>query len=140
MYKKVDTGREGERVYLLEIAGNRRFFYWMQDKDSDKDEVGMHACIRHDLNRHRQPNRVVLQLLSVCFSSSSRVQQGRGAWYRQARLCISADSCLVYAAVSRAKSHLVLSQQLNTTTVLQYFCSLFHVPSTRPCQQFTTTD
>lgn len=39
MYKKVDTGREGERVYLMEIAGNRRFFYWMQDKDADKDEV-----------------------------------------------------------------------------------------------------
>lgn len=40
VYKKVDTGREGERVYLMEIAGNRRFFYWMQDKDADKDEVG----------------------------------------------------------------------------------------------------
>lgn len=39
VYKKVDTGREGERVYLMEIAGNRRFFYWMQDKDADKDEV-----------------------------------------------------------------------------------------------------
>lgn len=39
VYKKIDTGREGERVYLMEIAGNRRFFYWMQDKDSDKDEV-----------------------------------------------------------------------------------------------------
>ncbi|CAN0417128.1 unnamed protein product, partial [Ectocarpus sp. 12 AP-2014] len=41
VYKKVDTGREGERVYLMEIAGNRRFFYWMQDKDSDKDEENM---------------------------------------------------------------------------------------------------
>lgn len=39
VYKKVDTGREGERVYLMEIAGNRRLFYWMQDKDADKDEV-----------------------------------------------------------------------------------------------------
>lgn len=38
-YKKVDTGREGERVYLLEIGGNRRFFYWMQDKSLEKDEV-----------------------------------------------------------------------------------------------------
>ncbi|CAM9947805.1 unnamed protein product [Pylaiella littoralis] len=41
VYKKVDTGREGERVYLMEIAGNRRFFYWMQDKDADKDEENM---------------------------------------------------------------------------------------------------
>lgn len=40
MYKKIDTGREGERVYLMEIAGNRRLFYWMQEKDADKDEVG----------------------------------------------------------------------------------------------------
>lgn len=39
MYKKVDTGREGDRVFLLEIAGNRRFFFWMQDKSADKDEV-----------------------------------------------------------------------------------------------------
>eukprot|EP00904_Undaria_pinnatifida_P012348 jgi/Undpi1/8243/HiC_scaffold_25.g10713.m1 len=41
VYKKVDTGREGERVFLMEIAGNRRFFYWMQDKDADKDEENM---------------------------------------------------------------------------------------------------
>lgn len=48
VYKKVDTGREGERVYLMEIAGNRRFFYWMQDKDADKDEVSVmkeHRCL-----------------------------------------------------------------------------------------------
>lgn len=45
VYKKVDTGREGERVYLMEIAGNRRFFYWMQDKDADKDEVRACACV-----------------------------------------------------------------------------------------------
>lgn len=55
MYKKVDTGREGERVYLMEIAGNRRFFYWMQDKDSDKDEVGMRACNRSKRNRQPEP-------------------------------------------------------------------------------------
>ena len=41
VYKKVDTGREGERVFLMEIAGNRRFFYWMQDKDADKDEASI---------------------------------------------------------------------------------------------------
>lgn len=41
VYKKVDTGREGERVFILEIAGNRRFFYWMQDKSPDKDEVSV---------------------------------------------------------------------------------------------------
>lgn len=41
VYKKVDTGHEGERVFILEIAGNRRFFYWMQDKSSDKDEVSI---------------------------------------------------------------------------------------------------
>ncbi|CAN0103318.1 unnamed protein product, partial [Scytosiphon promiscuus] len=41
VYKKIDTGREGERVFLMEIAGNRRFFYWMQDKDVEKDEENM---------------------------------------------------------------------------------------------------
>ena len=39
VYKKVNTGTDGDRVYLMEIAGNRRFFYWMQDKNSEKDEV-----------------------------------------------------------------------------------------------------
>ena len=46
MYKKVDTGREGERVFLMEIAGNRRFFYWMQDRDSVKDEARGFAALR----------------------------------------------------------------------------------------------
>lgn len=33
-YQKVDTGREGDRVYLLEYGStsNRRYFFWMQDK------------------------------------------------------------------------------------------------------------
>lgn len=39
VYKKVDTGREGDRVYIMEIGGDRRFFYWMQDKSPTKDEV-----------------------------------------------------------------------------------------------------
>ncbi|CAM9920523.1 unnamed protein product [Ascophyllum nodosum] len=41
VYKKVNTGTDGDRVYLMEIAGNRRFFYWMQDKNSEKDEENM---------------------------------------------------------------------------------------------------
>ena len=33
-YQKVDTGREGDRVYLLEYGSHsdRRYFFWMQDK------------------------------------------------------------------------------------------------------------
>lgn len=38
VYKRVDTGREGDRVFLMEIVGVRSFF-WMQDKSPDKDEV-----------------------------------------------------------------------------------------------------
>ena len=45
VYRKVDTGREGERVFLMEIAGNRRFFYWMQDKDPEKDEASILCCM-----------------------------------------------------------------------------------------------
>lgn len=58
VYKKVDTGREGERVYLMEIADNRRLFYWMQDKDADKDEVC--GCFRH-----RSFQRFSLPVVSV---------------------------------------------------------------------------
>lgn len=41
VYKKVDTGTEGERVFILELAGNQRYMYWMQDKSSDKDEASI---------------------------------------------------------------------------------------------------
>jgi hypothetical protein len=38
-FSKVNTGREGDRVYLLQWRGQqRRFFFWMQDKDASKDE------------------------------------------------------------------------------------------------------
>jgi Proteasome complex subunit Rpn13 ubiquitin receptor len=36
-FKKVDTGKAGDRVYVLQIKGSsRRFLYWMQDKSADK--------------------------------------------------------------------------------------------------------
>lgn len=36
---KVNTGREGDRVYLLQYNNStRRFFFWMQNKDSSKDD------------------------------------------------------------------------------------------------------
>ena len=33
------TGRDGERVYVLQFEQNpsRRFFFWLQDKDSAED-------------------------------------------------------------------------------------------------------
>lgn len=44
-FQKVDTGRQDDRVYLLEYkdkdnkdAEPKRKFFWMQDKNSDKDE------------------------------------------------------------------------------------------------------
>ena len=37
VYKKVKTGRDGDRVYLFQID-NLRFFFWMQDKDAVADE------------------------------------------------------------------------------------------------------
>lgn len=37
--KKVTTGREGDRVYVLQYTGSHhRHFFWMQDKNGDKDE------------------------------------------------------------------------------------------------------
>jgi 26S proteasome regulatory subunit N13 len=38
-FSRVDTGREGDRVYLLQYKNSaRRFFFWMQHKDSSRDE------------------------------------------------------------------------------------------------------
>eukprot|EP00499_Haloplacidia_sp_CaronLabIsolate_P002637 CAMPEP_0196782154 /NCGR_PEP_ID=MMETSP1104-20130614/10829_1 /TAXON_ID=33652 /ORGANISM="Cafeteria sp., Strain Caron Lab Isolate" /LENGTH=374 /DNA_ID=CAMNT_0042152385 /DNA_START=43 /DNA_END=1167 /DNA_ORIENTATION=- len=37
-FEKVDTGREGDRVYILQYRNSaRRFFYWMQEPDASKD-------------------------------------------------------------------------------------------------------
>jgi len=47
-YKKVDTGREDDRVYMLEWTGSsRRFFFWMQDKDDSKDAENMAKINEH---------------------------------------------------------------------------------------------
>ncbi|CAM9201467.1 unnamed protein product, partial [Heterosigma akashiwo] len=38
VFKRVKTGKEEDRVYLLQYKGSdRRFFFWMQDKDGAKD-------------------------------------------------------------------------------------------------------
>ncbi|KAJ0407388.1 hypothetical protein ATCC90586_000095 [Pythium insidiosum] len=38
-FNKVNTGREGDRVYLLQYKNSsRRFFFWMQHKDASRDE------------------------------------------------------------------------------------------------------
>lgn len=51
-YTKVDTGREGDRVYLLQFgkSKDRRYFYWMQENDiknSDEEncvKINMYMC------------------------------------------------------------------------------------------------
>jgi Proteasome complex subunit Rpn13 ubiquitin receptor len=41
-FKKVDTGKAGDRVYVLQIKGSsRRFLYWMQDKSADKVSLAL---------------------------------------------------------------------------------------------------
>mmetsp|Transcript_6039 Transcript_6039/g.9028 ORF Transcript_6039/g.9028 Transcript_6039/m.9028 type:complete len:291 (+) Transcript_6039:33-905(+) len=37
-FKKVNTGREGDRVYMLKFSPTQRYMYWMQDKSNEKDE------------------------------------------------------------------------------------------------------
>lgn len=38
-FKKVNTGRAGDRVYMLKWRlGDRRLMFWMQDKSDEKDE------------------------------------------------------------------------------------------------------
>jgi len=48
-FTEVPTGREGDRIYLLQYANNddRRFFYWMQDKFVE----GGDDQIRRDVNK-----------------------------------------------------------------------------------------
>lgn len=53
IYKKVNTGREDDRVFLMEIGGNHRLFYWMQDKNAEKDEVSG-PTVNNDCDGHRQ--------------------------------------------------------------------------------------
>jgi Proteasome complex subunit Rpn13 ubiquitin receptor len=44
-FKKVDTGKAGDRVYVLQIKGSsRRFLYWMQDKSADKVSMALARC------------------------------------------------------------------------------------------------
>jgi len=40
-FERIDTGKEGERVYLLQTPNSEdsRLFFWMQDKDVETDEV-----------------------------------------------------------------------------------------------------
>lgn len=38
-FKKVKTGREQDRVYMLKyMSGGQRLMYWMQNKSTEKDE------------------------------------------------------------------------------------------------------
>lgn len=39
VFKKVNTGREHDRVYMLQyVTGNQRHMYWMQEKSPEHDE------------------------------------------------------------------------------------------------------
>ena len=51
-FEKIDTGREGDRVFSLQFTANRsrRFFFWMQDKDASKDEERV-ASVNAHINR-----------------------------------------------------------------------------------------
>ncbi len=47
-WTKVDTGKSQDRVYLLHVKGSgRRFFYWLQDKNKEKDEENAQEGVKH---------------------------------------------------------------------------------------------
>eukprot|EP00571_Detonula_confervacea_P016957 CAMPEP_0172302744 /NCGR_PEP_ID=MMETSP1058-20130122/4404_1 /TAXON_ID=83371 /ORGANISM="Detonula confervacea, Strain CCMP 353" /LENGTH=443 /DNA_ID=CAMNT_0013013337 /DNA_START=45 /DNA_END=1376 /DNA_ORIENTATION=+ len=47
-FERVETGRDGDRVYLLQCGDNAdaRHFFWMQDKDTEPDED---ICVKVNL-------------------------------------------------------------------------------------------
>ena len=63
--KKINTGREGDRVYLLKWNNvNRKHMYWMQDKKPDKDDENITKFNDFARNPNQPaPNRYILILL-----------------------------------------------------------------------------
>lgn len=56
LFQKVSTGRETDRVYLLQYkTSSRRFFFWMQDKADDKDQENA-SKLNEYMNNPPQPN------------------------------------------------------------------------------------
>jgi hypothetical protein len=59
--QKVDTGRPGDRVYLLtfKTSASRRLFFWMQEPDASKDEERVKEVNRlmNDVNSLSNPVR-----------------------------------------------------------------------------------
>eukprot|EP00581_Thalassiosira_minuscula_P016346 CAMPEP_0183712120 /NCGR_PEP_ID=MMETSP0737-20130205/7354_1 /TAXON_ID=385413 /ORGANISM="Thalassiosira miniscula, Strain CCMP1093" /LENGTH=525 /DNA_ID=CAMNT_0025940699 /DNA_START=119 /DNA_END=1696 /DNA_ORIENTATION=- len=45
-FERVETGRDGDRVYLLQCGSENRHFFWMQDKDTAPDED---LCVKVNL-------------------------------------------------------------------------------------------
>mmetsp|Transcript_32595 Transcript_32595/g.68864 ORF Transcript_32595/g.68864 Transcript_32595/m.68864 type:complete len:601 (+) Transcript_32595:74-1876(+) len=45
-FERVETGRDGDRVYLLQSGSENRHFFWMQDKDAGPDED---LCVKVNL-------------------------------------------------------------------------------------------
>lgn len=42
VFKRVQTGREGDRIYMLHcISGNQRILFWMQEKEDKNDAENM---------------------------------------------------------------------------------------------------
>ena len=54
--KKVNTGRENDRVYLLKWNNHtRKFMFWMQDKNGDKDEENCNKFNEFARNPNQPP-------------------------------------------------------------------------------------
>jgi len=79
-FEKMETGREGDRCYVLQFQAqeNRRFFFWMQQKDDGDDETNvkkMNDFMNGNDSTHLAPATVTSTVAESSSSSGAMQNQ-----------------------------------------------------------------
>jgi Proteasome complex subunit Rpn13 ubiquitin receptor len=92
--KKVTTGKENDRVYLLKWLGagvDRKLMFWMQDKSPEKDDENCKKFNDFIANPNAQPAVGRKIIFAIClfqhlrYSCRTLFQQGPVEWTRSCR-------------------------------------------------------